>query len=159
MKNRRATILSAFLLMPLLASGGGTEAAQPGPGTARRGGGPMMEWHHGTGGCGMAGGMAGGMMGPGWRALDLTRDQRDRIDAVHRDLRARQSALMERMHASMQSARYYRDGKFDEQAARDAYAAAENIHRQMFENMLDAQKRADAVLTPPQRQQLSQANR
>jgi Spy/CpxP family protein refolding chaperone len=28
----------------------------------------------------------------------------------------------------------------------------------MFENMLDAQKQADAVLTPQQRQQLSQAN-
>jgi Spy/CpxP family protein refolding chaperone len=27
----------------------------------------------------------------------------------------------------------------------------------MFENMLDAQKRADALLTPQQRQQLSQA--
>jgi Spy/CpxP family protein refolding chaperone len=59
----------------------------------------------------------------------------------------------------MQSVTFYRGGKFDEQAARNAYAEAEKVHRQMFENMLDAQKQVDAVLTPQQREQLSQANR
>jgi Spy/CpxP family protein refolding chaperone len=79
--------------------------------------------------------------------------------AIHRDLRQKQFALMDRMHDSMQSVSFYHDGKFDEQAARNAYAEAEKIHRQMFENMLNAQKQVDALLTPQQRQQLSQANR
>lgn len=39
----------------------------------------------------------------------------------------------------------------------DVYATAEKIDRQMFDNMLDAQKRIDALLTPQQRQQLGQA--
>jgi Spy/CpxP family protein refolding chaperone len=108
------------------------------------------------GGWGMMGGS--GMMGPGWSRLDLTKDQRNKIYAIHRDLREKQFALMDRMHDSMQSVSFYRNGKFDEQAARNAYATAEKTHRQMFENMLDAQKRVDALLTPQQRQQLSQAN-
>jgi Spy/CpxP family protein refolding chaperone len=122
----------------------------------------MMDWNHGMGGWGMMGGagmMGGwGMMGPGWSALSLTKDQSNKIYAIHRELREKQFALMDRMHDSMQSVSFYRDGKFDEQAARNAYAAAEKVHRQMFENMLDAQKRVDALLTPQQRQQLSQAN-
>jgi Spy/CpxP family protein refolding chaperone len=111
------------------------------------------------GGGGMMGGWGHGMMGPGWGALDLSKDQRTRMYAIHRDLRQKQFALMDRMHDSMQSVSFYRDGKFDEQAARNAYAEAEKIHRQMFENMLNAQKQVDALLTPQQRQQLSQANR
>jgi Spy/CpxP family protein refolding chaperone len=124
----------------------------------------MMDRGHGMGGwgmmdgSGMMGGWGGGMMGPGWGGLDLSKDQRNKIYAIHRDLREKQFALMDRMHDSMQSVSFYKDGKFDEQAARNAYAAAEKTHRQMFENMLDAQKRVDALLTPQQRQQLSQAN-
>ena len=124
---------------------------------------------HGMGGWGMMGGagmmggwgmMGGaGMMGSGWGALDLSKDQRNRIYAIHRELREKQFALMDRMHDSMQSVSVYHDGKFDEQAVRSAHASAEKIHQQMFENMLNAQKQVDAVLTPQQRQQLSQANR
>jgi Spy/CpxP family protein refolding chaperone len=97
------------------------------------------------------------MMGADYNALNLTKDQRNKIYAIHRDLRGKQFAQMDRMHDSMQSAMVYRDGKFDEQAARNAYASAEKIHRQMFDNMFDAQKQVDALLTPQQRQQLSQA--
>jgi Spy/CpxP family protein refolding chaperone len=118
----------------------------------------MMGSGHGMGGMGMMGGWGGGMMmGPGFGALDLTKDQRNRMYAIHRELREKQFALVDRMHDNMESARFYRDGKFDEQAARNVYAGAEKIHRQMFENMLDAQKRADALLTPQQRQQLSRS--
>jgi Spy/CpxP family protein refolding chaperone len=98
------------------------------------------------------------MMGGEYGSLGLSRDQRNKIYAIHKDLRGKQFALMDRMHDSMQSVRHYRDGKFDEQAARNAYATAEKIHREMFENMLNAQKQADALLTPQQRQQLSQAS-
>jgi Spy/CpxP family protein refolding chaperone len=100
-----------------------------------------------------------GMMGHGFGNLDLSSDQRTRMTAIHRELRDKQFALMDRMHDNMASTSFYRNGKYDEQAARNTYADAEKIHRQMFENMLEAQKRADAVLTPQQRQQLSQAPR
>lgn len=160
MRNRLATAWGALLLVPALALGAEQAWGQPGPGPGAgpRGGGPRTDWGHGMGGgWGMMGGW-GGMVGPGWGHLDLTKDQRNKIYAIHRDLREKQFALMDRMHDSMQSVSFYRDGKFDEQAARNAYAAAEKIHRQMFDNMLEAQKRVDAVLTPQQRQQLSQAN-
>jgi Spy/CpxP family protein refolding chaperone len=112
----------------------------------------------GMGSMGMMGGWGGGMMGRGFGSLDLSKDQRNKLYAIHRDLREKQFALMDRMHDTMESVSFYRNGSFDEQAARNAYADAEKIHRQMFENMLDAQKRADALLTPQQRQQLSQAS-
>lgn len=98
-------------------------------------------------------------MGTEYGTLNLTRDQRNKIYAIHRSLREKQFGLMDRMHEDLQSASFYRGGKFDEQAARNAYAEAEKVHRQMFENMLDAQKQVDALLTPQQRQQLSQAAR
>jgi Spy/CpxP family protein refolding chaperone len=148
MKTRLAVASLALLLMAPSSWGGGQEPAQQGPGQG-----------HGLGGMGMMGGWGGGMMGRGWGALDLTKDQRNKMYAIHRDLREKQFALMDRMHDNMESVSFYRDGKFDEQAARNAYAGAEKIHRQMFENMLDARKRADALLTPQQRQQLSQASR
>lgn len=166
MKTRLGAACAALLCVTALSVGAGQAPAQPGsgpgsgPGPGARGrGGAMMDWNHGMGGMGGWGMMGGmGMMGPGWGNLNLSKDQRNRIYAIHRDLREKQFALMDRMHDSMQSANFYRDGKFDEQAARNAYATAEKIHREMFDNMLDAQKRADAVLTPQQRQQLSQAN-
>jgi Spy/CpxP family protein refolding chaperone len=166
MKTRLAAPWLALLLMAPPSWAGGQAQPQPqpqpqpGPGAGHRGNGPMMGRDHGMGGMGgmgMMGGWGGGMMGPGWGALDLTKDQRNKAYAIHRDLREKQFALMDRMHDNMESVSFYRNGKFDEQAARNFYAGVEKIHRQMFENMLDAQKRADALLTPQQRQQLSQA--
>lgn len=141
--------------------------AQQGPPAGRQGGAPSMGYHHGMAGHHGMGGMGGwggmgswgpGTMGADYGALGLTKDQRNKIYAIHKDLRGKQFALMDRMHDSMESVRYYRGGKFDEQAARNAYANAEKIHRDMFENMLNAQKQVDALLTPQQRQQLSQAS-
>lgn len=163
MKSRLIAVGAAALLLPSLWFQ--TPAfAQPGPAAARKGGAAMMGPHHGMtgthhgmmGGCGMMGGWGMGMMGGEYSSLDLTKEQRNKIYAIHRECRDKQFALMDRMHDSMQSATFYRDGKFDEQAARNAHAEAEKIHRQMFENMLNAQKQVDALLTPQQRQQLSQ---
>ena len=137
-------------------------AAQPGPppGTQRGQGGPG--YHGGMmgpgGNAGMMGGGAGyGMMGLGmWRNIpDLTQDQRSKIETIRRDLRNKQFALMDQMHDQWQGATLYRNGQFDEQAARRAYDANEKLHRQMFENALAAHKQIDALLTPAQRQQLS----
>jgi Spy/CpxP family protein refolding chaperone len=124
-------------------------AAQPGmPGNPPTQGGMGK---HGTMGQG------GGMMGLGaWRNIpDLTPDQRSKIEAIRRDLRNRQFAIMDQMQDLRQNAATYRNGQFDEQAVRRAYDAIEKLRRQMFENSLDAQKRVDALLTPAQRQELS----
>ncbi|HEY0844374.1 MAG TPA: Spy/CpxP family protein refolding chaperone [Noviherbaspirillum sp.] len=119
------------------------------------------------GGYGMGPGMMGGpgvghgMMGfgPGWIASlpDLTREQRDKIAGIQKELRQKQWPLMEKMHDEFDAQNPYRGGKFDEQAARKGYETVEKLHRQMFENMLDAQKRIDGVLTPQQREQLQRA--
>lgn len=122
----------------------------------------MMDMDHGMGGWGMMGGpgmLAGcgeNMMWLGWNAIKLSKEQREKMNAIQRALREKQWVLMDRLHESMQSAGFYRDGKFDEQAARSAYATAEKMHRQMFDNLVEAQGRIDALLTPQQRQQLSQ---
>lgn len=61
---------------------------------------------------------------------------------------------MEKMHESdwlMGDA--YRDGKFDEQAARKAFDAMSEQRKLMFENSLEMCKRLDGVLTPKQREQ------
>lgn len=159
MKKQLAAAWTAVLLSPCLPQAPAFAQQGPqGPAMERQGGAPMMGWHHGPGGWGMMGGSGHGMMGAEWNAVSLTKDQRNKINAIHRGLRDKQFALMDRMHDSMQAVRLYRDGKFDEQAARNAYAATEKLRRQMFENMIDAQKQVDALLTPEQRQQLSQAS-
>jgi Spy/CpxP family protein refolding chaperone len=168
MNKRIATALAAVLLLqsPIQAQDSGADKQAP----AARERGPHGGWgHHGMmGGCGMMGGpgmmggwgMGGaGMMGWGAAKLDLTKDQRGKIYTIHRELRDKQFALMDKMHDQMQSAAVYHDGKFDEQAARRAYESVEKVHRQMFENMLEAHKKIDAILTPQQRQQLSEANK
>lgn len=166
MKNRLAARCAALLLPSSLFTSLFTSLliqapafAQQGPAPERKGGAPMHGWQHGAGGWGAMGGWGVGMMGSGYGALDLTRDQQDKLHAIHRALRDKQFALMDRLHDSMRSATFYRGGQFDEQSARNAYAQAEKIHRQMFENRLAAQKQADALLTPQQRQQLSQVRR
>lgn len=119
-------------------------------------------------GPGMMGGDGHGMMdgpgmmgryGLGWGAdvPGLSKEQRDKIWGIQKELRQKQWALMDKMHDEFESQRPYRDGKFDEQAARKAYDASEKLHRQMFENALDARKRIDGLLTPQQREQMQRA--
>jgi Spy/CpxP family protein refolding chaperone len=137
------------------APGAGT-TGQPGP-QSGRGYGHGMQGDRGYGGMMGYGGGAGMMMGGfGWRDIpDLTADQRSKIDTIRRDLRNRQLSLMDQMHDQWQTTPFNRNGQLDEQAARRSYDASEKLHRQMFDNMLDAQKRIDALLTPAQRQQLA----
>lgn len=111
----------------------------------------MMDGHGMMGGCGMP-----GMMG-GWDygIPDLTNDQRAKIAAAEKEFRQKQWQVMEKMHdLQFQSPDIYRDGKFDEQAARKQYDAMAALRKQMFENSLEERKRIDAILTPQQREQL-----
>lgn len=120
----------------------------------------MMRWDY----SGMPGWGPGEHRGLGMRAgdyasLDLGSEQRRRINVIEQDLRRKQWPLMRRMRHTMRSVALYRNGKFDEHAVRQGQAEAEAIRRQMFENRLDAHKQVDALLTPQQRQQLSQHGR
>jgi Spy/CpxP family protein refolding chaperone len=157
MNKRNLPVLAGGILAMSLAFGQQPTAKpgstpQPGP---QGGNAPMGNpGHMGHGGQGM---MGGGMMGGfDWRNIpDLTPDQRSKIEAIRRDLRTRQFALMDQMHDQIHSTPYYRNGQFDEQVARRSYDETEKLRRQMFENALDAHKRVDALLTAAQRQQLA----
>lgn len=143
--------------------------SQPPDSGPREGGrGPGMMGGYGSGmmggyGPGMMGGYGAGMMGGygagGWgpNIPDLTNEQRTKIADIQKDLRKKQWALMEKMHEDFASTNFYRSGKFDEQAARKAYDASASLHKQMFDNFIDAQKRIDSVLTPQQHEQLQRA--
>lgn len=149
MKQRALVTLAACLFF--------TTPAWSQPGGYGMGGGMM-------GGQGMGHGMMGGydmghgMMG-GWGPTipDLTSEQRSKIAAIQKELRQKQWTLMEKMHEDAQQGSFYRGGKFDEQAARKAFDARASLHKQMFENSLEAQKRIDSVLTPQQREQAQRA--
>jgi Spy/CpxP family protein refolding chaperone len=124
----------------------------------------------GGGGCGMGPGMMGGSgdwgMGPGMMGglgygewvldrLDLSAEQRTKIVEIQKDLSSKQWDLMRRMHDQQWQLRRNSPGALDEQAARAAFAAMTEAHRQMFDLSLDGRKRIDAVLTPQQREQLA----
>jgi Spy/CpxP family protein refolding chaperone len=163
---RRFAGLAAFLLLGISA------CAQPEPGSGMMGGQEMMGPRDGMG-PGMRGGgygpghgmgrgmmMGPGMMGPGMMGgygmpSDLTLEQRTRMAEIQQELRRQQSGVMQSMHSMMGSADgAAAGGAFDEQAARKNYDAVAALHKQMFENSLEARKRIDALLTPQQREQL-----
>ncbi|QDZ27918.1 periplasmic heavy metal sensor [Noviherbaspirillum sp. UKPF54] len=125
-------------------------------------GGPGMMNGYGMGpgmmgGYGMPHGMMGGygMGGMEYAVPDLTSDQRSKIAAAQKEFRQKQWQSMEKMQElHFQAEDIYREGKFDEQAARKNYDAMAAARKQMFENMLEQRKRIDAILTPQQREQL-----
>lgn len=112
-------------------------------------------WGMGPGRMGGGPGMGPGMMGgPGWGLgqLDLSAEQRARIDEIQADIGRRQWALMNAVHAQGGP---MHGGAWDEAGERRAYEAMSAVHKQMFELRLEAQKRVMEVLTPAQREQLS----
>jgi len=166
MKKLKKSMLATFAMFMVLANSASAQPAGSGPGAmGGRGMGPHMMDGYGMGpgmmgGYGMGFGMMGGCGSGGMAAYipDLTNEQQTKISDIQKELRQKQWALMEKMHEDMQSGNFYRGGKFDDQAARKAYDRHESMHKQMFENALDAQKRIDNVLTPRQREQLQRAS-
>lgn len=103
--------------------------------------------------------MGPGMMwgyGGGWGyGVDLTPEQRAKIAGIQQDVARKRWQLMGKLREQggpMYEA--FGPGALDEQAARRAYDAMADAHKQMFEAWLDARKRIEAVLTPEQREQL-----
>lgn len=105
--------------------------------------GPGMMWGYGPGGAW------------GLGALNLTDAQRARIADIQRETSRKQWELMGRVHEQQyQLQEQYASGPLDDDAARKAYAAMADAHKQMFDIQLDARKKIDAVLTKEQREQL-----
>ena len=165
---KRRTLIASLVAaatIPLVAAPAWSQPYGMGPGMMG-GMGPGMMGGYGPGygmgqgmmaGYGMGPGMMGGC-GPGgygYGIPDLTSEQRAKIGAIQNESARKQWALMGSMQELMWNRDVYRDGKFDENAARKAFDAMTQLRKQMFENSLEARKRMDGVLTPEQRKQLS----
>jgi Spy/CpxP family protein refolding chaperone len=129
-----------------------------GPGDGYGMGPGMMQGYGGPRSGGYGYGMGPGMMwgyGGGPVALDLSAEQRKKIDQIEEETAEAQWKLMGTMH--QQRYQMYNqlgpDG-FDEQAARKAYQAMADARKAMFELSLESRKRIDAVLTKEQREKL-----
>ncbi|WP_332826657.1 Spy/CpxP family protein refolding chaperone [Ramlibacter sp.] len=167
MKKFAMPVLAALAVWSLAACSP-MNSAQAGPGYGRGYGPGMMGQGPygpgygmmGPGFGGPGGGMMGGMMGGwgGWGGLpaDLNPEQQAQIAGIQRELRARQWPLMQQMHELMWAGG---ERSFDESAERRDYDRLAALHKQMFDNMLEARKRIDAVLTPQQREQLRRGPR
>jgi len=109
----------------------------------------------GPGGYGVGPGMMGGFGGDAYAGLDLTAEQRSKIADIQQATGKAQWQLMGTMHE--QGYRMYGNagpGAFDEAAARKSFDAMSDTRKAMFEMQLDARRKIEAVLTPPQREQL-----
>jgi Spy/CpxP family protein refolding chaperone len=107
------------------------------------------------GGYGMGPGMMGGYGGYGY-GLDLSAEQRAKISEIQQEVAQKHWDLMGRLHQQGgPMAEAFGPGPIDERAARKAYDAMADAHKQMFDLSLQARKRIDAVLTPEQREQMS----
>ena len=117
------------------------------------------------GGCGVHGMRPGPMMG-GYglgviHRLDLGDDQRRQLAAIEDDLRRKNWDLMGKMQDEMSKLRdaaWSPDGR-DRNAILAANKRMSDLRQQMLENRLDAQDKAEALLTAPQKEQLKQFRR
>ena len=113
-----------------------------------RGAGPMR-------GYGMGPGMMWGDFDQAYAGIDLSADQRRKIDDIEEQVSKSMWQLMGSMHEQgYQMGHMMGAAPLDEASARKTYEAMAATHKQMFELQLDARKRIDAVLTPQQREQV-----
>lgn len=122
-------------------------------------------------GPGMMGGYRGDGMGPGTmmggyslgtiHRLDLTDEQRRKLAPIEDDLRRKNWELMGKMQDEMAKVRdaSWSPDKRDRSAILAANKRMSELQQQMLENSLDAQDKAEALLTAPQKEQLKQLRR
>lgn len=153
---------------------GAPSGSCPEMGPGRMGGGHYMGPDRMGGytmGPGMMGGYRGEGMGPGMmmggyglgtiRRLDLSDDQRRKLAPIQDELRRKNWDLMGKIQDEMAR---LRDASWSpDQRDRNAILAANKrmseLRQQMLENDLDAQEKAEALLTAPQKEQLRQLRR
>lgn len=112
--------------------------------------GPAMMGGHGDAWYGMGPGMMRGYWG-----LDLSAEQRKKIEQIQDETAKARWQLMGTIHQKgFHMDGMFGRGEFDEQEARKAFQAMTDAHKEMFELSLEARKRIDAVLTKEQREKL-----
>lgn len=125
----------------------------------------MMEGYGGYGtGAGMMGGYGGYGTGPGMMygyggnfagALDVSKDQREKIAKIQESFSAKQWGLMGQMREQQFKFReLLASGKADDAAIGKAFRQIEDLRQQMWASGAEARKEMDAVLTKAQRDQL-----
>ena len=124
----------------------------PGGGRGMMGGPGMM------GGSGMMGGdgehgMMGGFGPRGLAGLDLTDEQRAKIEEIHHDQWRKHYALMGSMMELRWKASRSKAGESEAEALKN-YDAMAALRRQMFQSSLEARKRIEEVLTKEQKEKL-----
>ncbi|MFY9317053.1 MAG: Spy/CpxP family protein refolding chaperone [Burkholderiales bacterium] len=162
-----ATVLAAATL------GAAAIAQGPGYGPGMTGGGPgygpgMM----GGGGPGYGPGMRGGGLGfgPGYgsgrgygpgasvlESLNLSDDQRDKIQAIQEGNRQKNWTSMGQLRSEMFALRrlYYAE-KVDANAVTEQQQKVDDLRRLMLKSRLESHNQVEAVLTPEQRKQFRQ---
>jgi Spy/CpxP family protein refolding chaperone len=107
------------------------------------------------GGKGM--GMMGGMHGAPFQMLDLTPEQRTKINKIHDDLRRKNWEALGKIQDEEAKLRdLYAADKRDPKAIGAVYGSIYALKRQMIEAGIDAHNRMQALLTDAQRAQLKQ---
>jgi Spy/CpxP family protein refolding chaperone len=117
--------------------------------------GPGMMGGYGGYGYGMGPGMMGGLGLGAIHRLSLTDTQRDQVRSIENDLRKKNWDLMGQMQQEMSTV--YDRGSASSKPDRAALLAANKrmfeLRQKMLENQLDAQDKAEALLTPQQKEQ------
>ncbi len=118
-------------------------------------GGYSQGYGPGYGGGHMGPGMMGGAGLGGIDRLDLTDDQRSQLTKIEGNLRTKNWELMGKMHDQMDDLQDLgsASGKRDRSAILAANKRMTDLRQQMLENSLDATEKAEALLTPQQREQ------
>jgi Spy/CpxP family protein refolding chaperone len=130
-----------------------------GYGMGMMGGGYSMGMMGGGYGMGMMGGYGRGMMG-GYgmgpmHGLELSKQQRDKINAIHDDLRKQNWQRMGKMMDAMSRMRaLYQSDTPDPKAIGKAFAEISDIKRQMLEARVAAHNKLNQVFTAEQRKEL-----
>ena len=108
--------------------------------------------------------MGNGMMGYGSLGpigmLDLKDDQVKQISKIQDDLGKKHRDLMQKVWDQQeQLSKLYNAEKRDEGAIKKSYAKLNDLHKEVFESRLDADKRIEALLTKEQKEQLQRGYR
>jgi len=149
---RKAALVATALV---IGAAGAAAIAQAGPGYGPGyGGGPGY-------GPGMMGGAGPGRgYGPGAglpESLNLTDEQREKIQAIQEENRQKNWAAMGQLRSEMFALRrmYYAD-KVDPNAAAEQQKKVDELRRQMLKSRLESHNQVEAMLTPEQRKQFRQ---
>ena len=106
---------------------------------------------------GMGAGMMGGMHGGVYAMLNLSAEQRTKINQIMDDTRRKNWTTLGRIQDEKAKLRdLYAAEKRDAKAISNTVAGMQALQRQALEAHLDAQSRAEALLTEAQREQLKQ---